>query len=65
MKTMYELLMVFSHGTTPCENHLINKYGEKLFIEALEKDYIFPCGENSEGETIYSITDDGEKKRDG
>ena len=60
----YKFLMEFSRGTTPRRSHLVRRYSEETFLEAIDNGYIVKCGETSEGEPMYTITQKGRSVRD-
>lgn len=64
MEKQYQFLMEFSHGTTPCAQHLCNRYGAKPVNYALENGWIVACGKQDNGDTLYTITELGTQVRD-
>ena len=64
MSLCYKLLFEFTNGSTPCQTHLLRRYGEKILIEHVLNGYIVEIGSNTAGETIYAITEKGKHARD-
>jgi len=61
---LYGLLSQFSNGTKPCRAHLLRKFSSELVEEAIRKAYITPCGQNQDGDTLYTLTAEGKHVRD-
>lgn len=64
-ENLYGLLVQFSHGTMPSETHLMRMYSTDLIEYAIENGYIVQVGKNSYGDSIYTITEEGQNVRDG
>ncbi len=64
MNQYYKILIEFTHGTTPCYKHLVNRYGENIVNEIIERKYIVPSGKTDIGDLQYQITPLGRKIRD-
>lgn len=64
MNNFYGLFMQFTHGTTPCREHLLKKYPETLNDEAIELGYIAKICKNTYGDEVYDITNLGKNARD-
>ena len=64
MSKYYRLLMEFTNGSTPYVGLLYRRYSKELVDEAIKLNYIVKCGENTYGETLYTITSLGKSIRD-
>lgn len=55
-KKFYEMLTLFSHGTTHAKDRLLHQYSEELVDEAIAKGYILELRKDEWDVPIYGIT---------
>ena len=64
MEKEYQFLCEFTQNTHPSKRHLIKRYGEQSFNEAVEQSLIGQVGVNDFKDPVFAITQLGIKRRD-